>query len=446
MRKKMKRIILSVIILSTSFVKTSAVKAQEILTVEEAIEEALRSNFDIQLVRLDSTAFAIDNSYAYAGFIPRLNASGIRTWNTNSSDIEFSDGRKVERSGVRTNNLNASVNLNWTLFDGLRMFATLQKLSEFQKLGEYVVKEQIVNTVAAVINNYFDIVRQKQQLKAIEEQMSINNERVELADKKLSVGLGAKPELLQAKVDLNAQRSAQLTQQSLIVQLKEQLNQLMGKPISVEYEVTDSIPINPNLQYEALRSNLEISNPSLMVASKNISVARLSLKEARADLFPTVTFNSAYVFGKTINSTIVNPNNPILFNQNTGFNYGLSLSVPILNGLNTRRLIRQGELTVKMQELNYQNQLSQLDVSLSNSYKNYLLQKQTLQLEEENLGLARENVSIALARFRLGVSTYLELREAQISLEQAYNRLIAARYNTKVSETELLRLRGSLVY
>jgi outer membrane protein len=96
--------------------------------------------------------------------------------------------------------------------------------------------------------------------------------------------------------------------------------------------------------------------------------------------------------------------------------------------------------------LNYQNQLSQLDVRLSNAYKNYLLQKQTLQLEEENLGLAKENVSIALARFRLGVSTVLELREAQISLQQAYNRLIAARYNTKLSETELLRIRGSLVY
>jgi outer membrane protein TolC len=42
------------------------------------------------------------------------------------------------------------------------------------------------------------------------------------------------------------------------------------------------------------------------------------------------------------------------------------------------------------------------------------------------------------------VSTYLELRDAQISLEQAYNRLIAARYNTKLAETELLRLKGTL--
>jgi outer membrane protein TolC len=54
-------------------------------------------------------------------------------------------------------------------------------------------------------------------------------------------------------------------------------------------------------------------------------------------------------------------------------------------------------------------------------------------------------VTIALERFRQGVSTNLELREAQRSLEEGYNRLIAARYNTKLAETELLRLKGDLV-
>ena len=213
--------------------------AQQVLTVDEAIREALKSNYDIQLVKLDSTAYAIDNNYAYSGLLPRLSATGGKIWNTNNSDIDFADGRKVQRDGVRSNTLSGSVNLNWTLFDGFRMFSTLKKLEEFQRLGEYAVKNQVVNTVAAVINNYFNIVRQKQQLRAIEEQMSINVERAELAEKRLSVGLGAKPELLQAKVDLNAQRSAQLTQQTLIVQLKGQLNQLIGRSIGADYEVSD---------------------------------------------------------------------------------------------------------------------------------------------------------------------------------------------------------------
>jgi len=86
-----------------------------------------------------------------------------------------------------------------------------------------------------------------------------------------------------------------------------------------------------------------------------------------------------------------------------------------------------------------------IDVDLSNTFKDYEYQKKALALEDENINLAKENVSIALARFRQGVSTYLELREAQISLADAYNRLIAARYNTKLAETELLRLKGDLI-
>jgi outer membrane protein TolC len=134
-----------------------------------------------------------------------------------------------------------------------------------------------------------------------------------------------------------------------------------------------------------------------------------------------------------------------LFNLNHGFNYGFSVNVPILNGFNTRRLIRRAKLDIQLQEVSYGNEFSKIDVALTNAYKDYELHKKLLTLEEENIQLARENVQIALERFRLGVSTNLELREAQISLEQAYNRLIASRYNTKVAETELLRLQGNIV-
>jgi outer membrane protein TolC len=59
--------------------------------------------------------------------------------------------------------------------------------------------------------------------------------------------------------------------------------------------------------------------------------------------------------------------------------------------------------------------------------------------------LAKENVFIALESFKRGVNTFIELRTAQQSLAEAYSRLITARYNAKLAETELLRLNGSLL-
>lgn len=424
--------------------------AQQVLTVEEAIAAALRSNYDILMSREDSSSFALDNSYAWAAFIPRLNASANTVWNKNNQNVTFRkrDGSggdsTVTRDAVKTSNLNYGVNLNWTLFDGFKMFATRDKLAEFQVLGELGVKNQVVNTVASIINNYYNIVRQKQQLRAIEEQMSINEERVKLADRKISVGLGSRPELLQARVDLNAQIAARLIQQTLIAQLRDQLNQLIGFKTGSTYEVTDSIPINTALQFGEFATRIEETNPSLLFARKNIDIARITLRERRADLYPTLTFNSAYNFQQTDNNTVVNLNQPF-FNQNKGFNYGFGLQVPLLNGFNSRRLIKQAQIDIRYQTLFYENQRSIVDAGVSNAFKDYELQKQLLALEEENIMLAKENVTIALERFRQGVSTNLELREAQKSLEDAYNRLIAARYNTKLAETELLRLKGDLV-
>ena len=425
------------------------VNAQQQLTLQDAITAALKNNYDILLSRNDSTSFALNRYYSFGAFMPQLNGTAAVVWNTNNQQLKFAsrvDGKDslITRNGVRTSNLNYGVNLNWTLFDGLKMFATRERLMEQEALGALNLKAQVVNSVAAVINSYYGIVRQKELLRALQNQDTVYVERMQLADKKLSVGLGSKPELLQAKVDYNAQRTLQLTQQSLLAQLRDQLNQLIGFKQGSVYDVEDSIPLNMTLQYGEFAQQFENSSPLLLAAKKSIDVANLSVKEQKAGMWPTLSFNSAYNFAKTNNSVVVNQNQPF-YNQNTGFNYGLGLNVPILNGFNTRRLIKQAQLNVQYQQVNYEKQRSLIDVGISNSFKDYELQKKLLDVEYDNILLADENVNIALQRLKQGVTTSLELREAQKSQQDAYIRLITAKYNTKMAETELLRLKGDIL-
>jgi outer membrane protein TolC len=418
--------------------------SQQLLTIEQAVAAAMQNNYDIQLLKNDSVLAALNNSYAYAAMLPRLNASTGIVFNNNNTRQKLADGTERKQGGIRSNNIAASVNLNWTLFDGLKMFVTKEKLAEIVRLGELNIKSQLVNTVADVIKTYYSIVREKQQLKAIEEQMSLNEERVSQAQKKLSVGLGAKPELLQAKVDLNAQIAARLKQQTLMDVLKEQLNQLMVMDRETRYEVVDSIPYQQELFVTDILMKAEQNNPELQVTKQNIKIAQLTLKEKKADRYPIISFNSAYNFSKTENKLVVNNFTPLL-NRNLGFNYGLSATIPLFNNFNVKRQIKVAQLDIDYQNIFYNYQKWKMDIAISNAYKAYELEKKMLILEEENILLAKENVYISSERLRLGVTSYLELRETQKSLEDAYNRLIAARYNTKVAETELLRLKGELV-
>lgn len=424
--------------------------AQRMLTLEEAISTALQNNYDIRIAKNDSLVAALDYTYRNAVFLPSLNATGGTTWNTNNQRLKFvkRDGSggdsSVTRDAVRTHNLNASVNLNWVLFDGFRMFATRDKAEEFLALGSLTIKNQVVNTVANVVTVYYNIVRQKQQLRSTEEQIALNEERVRLSQYKLDIGTGAKPDVLQSKVDLNAQKSLKIQTLTFIEGLKDQLNQAMNMPTGTAFEVADSIPLNTGLGLGEIQIDIENTSPTLLIAQKNIDIARLTLKEVKADRWPTIVFNSAYSFNQNDNSVAVNFNQPF-YNQNRGFNYGLVASIPIFNQFNTRRLIRQAQLNIGLQQLSYESQRSMLNLNVVNAFKIYEQQKLTLALEEENIVLARENVDIVFQTYKLGAATLVQLREAQNSLEDANNRLIAARYATKLAEIELLRLRGQIV-
>ncbi|RYY58009.1 MAG: TolC family protein [Chitinophagaceae bacterium] len=440
----------ALILVSSIIVSTVAV-AQDtrMLTVEEAIATALRTNYDIALSKNDSMVAAIDYLYRNAAFLPTINGEANDIWNRNNQRLRFvkrvgGGDSLVNRDAVRTHNLNYSANLQWTLFDGLRMFATRKKAEEFLTLGSLTVKNQVINTVADVITTYYDVVRQKQQLRAVDEQIVLNEERVRLAQYKLDIGTGAKPDLLQSKVDLNAQKSLRLQQLALIEQLKDQLNQVMNLPARSRFEVADSIPLNQGIALADISEGIADSNPTLLIAQKNVDIARLTLKERKADRWPVVRFNSAYNFTQNDNSVAVNINQPI-FNSNRGFNYGLSATIPIFNQFTVRRLIRQGELDIRYQQLVLDNQRTLVNLSVLNAYTSYEQQKQALALEEENIKLARENVDIVFQVYKLGAATLVQLREAQSSLEDANNRLIAARYSTKLAETELIRLKGDMV-
>jgi outer membrane protein TolC len=325
------------------------------------------------------------------------------------------------------------------------MFIAKKRLNQVLHLTELQMKAQVITTVADVMRIYYDIIRIEQQLRALEEQIQLSTERLQLAQYKFEVGTGVKPDILQAQIDLNTQRTAYLTQQTEINKFKDQLNNLLVLPTGSDFVITDTvITYNEALTLDSISSGITATNPDLLLAQKNIEIAELDLQTRRAERYPTLEFNTAYNFNRQNNLALVNPFQS-LFSQNRGLVYGFTANIPIFNGFTTRRLIKAAEINIQSQELLYDRSLALVNTSVATAYKDYDLYKRVLVLEEENIKLVRENLTIARERYRLGISTFIEMREAQQNLALADFRLIQARYNTKIAEIELLRLRGDLV-
>jgi outer membrane protein len=415
--------LLSVLILIHILISARA--QEQVVTLDEVIALALEKNYDIKVSKNFKESASIDDRLSVGAYFPTLNANGSRTWNVNNQKQELANGDEVERIGIETNNMTGSVQLNWLLFDGARMFATRERLAQIEQQGEINVKEQMVNTIAQVSNNYYNIVRQKQQLNAIREQMGVSEERVRLAD-------------------LNSQRTAVIQQENTIAQLKDQLNGLLSMQLPPTYEVSDSIYLDLDIAMEDISTNIENTNFTLLSVKKDTDIAALSLKERKGERYPFLNFVSGYNFSRFENTVAINPFTP-LFNRNQGYNYGFNMTFPIMNNFVNRRNIQQARITIDRQLLIYEQTKVNVNVGVKNAYANYENAKKVLLIEEENILLAKENLYITLETFKRGATTFIELRTAQQSLADAYNRLINARYLAKLAETELMRLNGSLL-
>jgi outer membrane protein len=411
-----------------------------VLTYQKVVEAALKNNFDIQIARNNSAIAANQNTYGNAGFLPRVDLNASMNAASNNTKQEFSSGLVVDKNNVASNNINSGVFLSWTIFDGLKMFTTKEKLDQLEQEGQLSLKIQIENTIESVTLAYFQIVKQQQLIRGIEAAKVVSEERIKIAEKKLSIGSGSNVELLQAKLDLNEQRSDLLTQKTILNEFKSNLLALL------KTDPFTSISVDSVFSFDAIRSvddikqSIEKTNNSLLLAKKDILVSNQFIKELRAQRLPKLALNANYLFGRNENAAGF-----ALLNQNLGYNLGFTFSWNLFNGFNTNHQIKTAELQLENTSLESENLKYVLFSSASASYYKWLGDKEILTLEEDNIKLAEESLKITTERLKLGLGNYIETKESQKSYEDAITRLVNARFNLKSSETELKKLTGELI-
>ncbi|MDO6390147.1 TolC family protein [Pontibacter sp. BT731] len=417
--------------------------AQEQLSLQDAIRIGLQNNYDIQIAGRQEAIAENNVTRGNAGFLPNVDARGGRTFSENNSRQQFQTGPDRTRNGASSNNLNGSINLNWTIFDGMGMFINYERLKALEKSGALFTRETVQNTLANIFDNYFEVVRQSKKMQAIEDAIAISQARVDIAQAQYEVGVSAKVEILRAQVDFNTDRSELLVQQEALQNAKINLNQLLSRDPNIDFVAVDSIVVDPSLNYGNADAGMLANNPLLGRLKLNQEIASLDIKSVRASRFPVIGVVSAYNFNRSENEPL-NEFSP-LFNQNRGYNYGLSVSLPLFRGFNTNRLAQNARINLESANLEYQRQQNLLDAALARAYSQYTNRLQLLQLEETNLTLAQENAAIALERYRLGLLTAIELREAQRNQLVAENRLIDIQFQAKAAETELKRISSTLL-
>jgi outer membrane protein len=408
------------------------------LTLADVISATLENNFQIQISKNNFEIANNNNALGNAGMLPQVSATGALSNSIQDTDQEFASGSTQTRSGAKRQSLNTGIDLTWTLFDGTKMFATLDRLESQAILSNQQLKLQIDNTLSSVLQFYYRVTLEQERLALYSSNVEFSEQRVRIVDEKYRIGKESKLSLLQAKVDLNTDRSLLVQQRELLTSQKLNLLQLMSVA-PMPFDLVSSVQIDTTLMLSDLSDRALINNPALLIQRSNEQIQSLQVKELSRDRIPKLNLNLGYGY-----NNLESEAGFLLRNQTFDFSYGLSAQMNLFNGFNQSRQIQNAQIQLENSQLLRQEAEQLIITDLLNNYTTYSNNLDLRRLESENLEVALENSRIALDRFRLGVSDALELREAQINAVNAQVRLLQAQYNAKVAEIELKRIAGLL--
>ena len=178
-------------------------KAQQILTKKEALKITLENNYGIKIAA-NNLAIAKNNTAVFnTNRLPTVSASSGANYRSDNQKITRQDNSVTEVDGAVTKSYNASLNLNYTIFDGLGRKYNYEVLKETYNLSEIQAKETIENTYLQLFTLYFQIARLSENNNNLKEALNISKQRLERAKYKNLYGQSTKLELLNAEVDVN---------------------------------------------------------------------------------------------------------------------------------------------------------------------------------------------------------------------------------------------------
>jgi outer membrane protein len=412
--------------------------AQEKLTIEDAIQLGLEFNLAIKISKKTAETSANNSDWSYGALLPTFGITANKSFsNTDVTQKLASGGDARKIDNAKTNNLNLSPTLNWTIFDGLGMFHTRDRLKTLALVGEDELRLQIENSIAQISNAFYRVVLENERARVFQDALDLSRKRLELAKTKYEVGKASKLVFLQAQVDYNTDSSNFLSQRELIHNVQIEMNRLLGQDLESGYSITPGFAYDDSMNLDEVLSKASLNNPGVVRAQRNLEANYLQIKELNAQKFPTVSVNFGYTYNDRNSDA-----GAVLSNLSTGLSYGVGASWNIFNGFDLKRREQNARIQVELTELQIDDLSQSLESDIRKVYGSYQNGLRLFQLEELNLEVAKENYDIALERFKVGNSTAVELREAQINLVQAEIRKISAQYNIMLSEIELKRLSG----
>lgn len=410
---------------------------QSRLSLEEAINIALKNNLSIQIATNNNQIAFISNHNSIAGGLPTVSANLNNQESVVNINQELNTGLKLQRNGATNNITNGNLTGTMVLYNGLRIKTTLQRLAEIENQSKQLLNAQILNTIAATKSAYFTVVRQQYVLTMQQKNVQLAQERLRLIQFRKETGMANNADIFQAEIDVNTRKQEVKNSELATQQAQTNLYNILNISLDTNLVVKDTIIAKPSILLNNVLQGLQ-TNPEINAAQSAIKVNELLEKETHALGMPTLRANAGVNYLRNQAN-----GGQLLLNQNYGPFISLGLQIPIYNGGAAKRQLQTAKINTQNSKLVQQTAMQNLKALAVQTHQTYTNSLQQLALQQQTVLISEKLVQLTIERYKLNTATSLELREAQVSYEDAVLRLINLNFTAKLAEIELNRLGNS---
>ena len=429
-----------IIFVFMSFCMTS-IAAQKLVSVSEAIELALENNYGIKIISNNKEIAKNNAGVLNSGYLPTVTSSSGATFNRDNLEAEFANGESTALNGAKSSRYNASINLNYTLFDGLGRYYDYKRLKETYKLSELQARETIENTIAQLYIVYYNVAQVTENVTVLEKTLTVSKDRITRANYQFEYGQGTMLNVLNAQVDINNDSINLINAKQQLVNTKRDLNVVLGNVISSEFRVDTTIEFKLNIDQNDLANKVKLNNVNLLQLDKNIMINTFIVKANKSGYLPSLGLTGSYGWNKGNN----NAASFVAVSTNTGLSGGLSLSWNLFDGGATATRVTNAKIELENRSLEKESMVIDIERNFNNAWDDYQNKLTIFQVQENNIITSTNNFNRTQEKYKLGQATSIEFRQAQLNLINSELNRNQAKYAAKIAELTVLQLSGELL-
>lgn len=422
----MKRLFLITLLVATVF----TAQAQKVWTLDECINYALEHNLDLQKTQLARQQAEYQYKMSKNAWLPTLSANA-------GEYLGFGQSPSYTGVYVSDNSSSASfgASLSLPLFQGLNLYNTAKADALNLQASEMDQKAAQLNLKLNVMAFYMQVLYGKEQVEIARRQAELSAEQLQKTQQLYESGRVAEADVYESKAQL-ASDQANLTQAETDLSLSLlTLTQVLEIEDFEGFEISEpeAFFANEEKELDAPQNTISLAlmnQPAMEAARLRLQKSHYDLKASKSAWYPSLEFYGGYSNGLYHYFGDTYPNTPASeqLKRNSRAQLGVSLNIPIFNGMKTKYRVKMTELSIADQQLDLENTEKTLRKEIQQAYGNAKAAKQKMEAMVNSLDASRIAYDYAKAGYDMGKKTLLELNESKIRFHKAESDLLQARY------------------